>query len=143
GRDGWTNGVPNVTPATRADEGWFDHVQEEIARVIELSGGTLDDMNMEQLAGIVTDKVSLTATEDISGAKTFTNPGTNFTAPVQLNQGLRCIVLPSRSITSTGWYELGGGVSGSVSLEVGGTVVVSQWLQLPESVGADMGHLIE
>lgn len=50
GKHGFTNGNPATPiPATQLDEGWFDHVQEEIANVIEGVGDTLDAGDRTQL----------------------------------------------------------------------------------------------
>lgn len=54
GRDGFTNGDPGVpTPPTQLDETWFDHVQEELARVVEGNGDTLSDASYEQVHTVV------------------------------------------------------------------------------------------
>lgn len=51
GKHGFTNGNPTGTPvpATQLDESWFDHVQEEIANLIENAGLTLDANDRTQL----------------------------------------------------------------------------------------------
>lgn len=50
GKHGFTNGNPSLAiPATQLDESLFDHVQEEIANVIEGAGITLSNGDMTQL----------------------------------------------------------------------------------------------
>jgi len=50
GKDGFTNGTPtDPSTGTIPQDYWFDQVQEEIASVIELTGGTLDEGNLQQL----------------------------------------------------------------------------------------------
>lgn len=46
GRNGFTDDEPNPTTI---EETWLNHVQEEIARTIELAGDTLDENDKEQL----------------------------------------------------------------------------------------------
>ena len=57
GRDGFADEVVDgdeiVTPGTIVDESWLDHVQEELARAIELLGGTLNAANLQQLGEIL------------------------------------------------------------------------------------------
>ena len=52
-RDGFTEGTPGVTPPTALNASWFGNVQEEIARAVELLGGTLDGEDMEQLGTLL------------------------------------------------------------------------------------------
>jgi hypothetical protein len=50
GKDGFTNGDPvGGIPSTDLEDVWFDHVQEEIATVIESAGMALDPSNRGQL----------------------------------------------------------------------------------------------
>lgn len=46
------NGVPGVSRGTRCDAAWHNAVQEEIAGLIERSGGTLDPNDDNQLYGL-------------------------------------------------------------------------------------------
>lgn len=49
-RDGFGDGNPGLgVPSTQLEADWFDQLQEEIARVVENTGTTLDGTNMEQL----------------------------------------------------------------------------------------------
>lgn len=82
GRLGFTNGVPNVTPATRLADYWFNSLQEEVARCVELHGVALDTGNNEQLAAIVLDKGSQSGTNAWSGTNTWTGPSAFDTIPV-------------------------------------------------------------
>lgn len=49
GKDGFTEGVPNVTEATIIRGAWLDGIQEEIANVIEGSGAALNGGSYTQL----------------------------------------------------------------------------------------------
>lgn len=50
GKDGFTNGnVIGGVPATDLEDGWFDHVQEEIANVVEAAGLVLSGADRTQL----------------------------------------------------------------------------------------------
>lgn len=51
GKDGFTNGnaVAGI-PATDLEEGWFDHVQEELAGIVEGAGIALDAGNRSQVS---------------------------------------------------------------------------------------------
>jgi hypothetical protein len=57
GRDGFADEVVDgdeiVVPGTIVDDSWLDSVQEEIARAIELLGGTLNAANMQQLGELL------------------------------------------------------------------------------------------
>ena len=59
GRDGFTDGNPTTgTPSTQLEAGWFDHLQEEVARAIELSGIPLNGSNVEQLFAAINARVA-------------------------------------------------------------------------------------
>jgi hypothetical protein len=61
GKHGFTNGnAVSGVPATDMEDVWFDHVQEEIAGVVEGTGGTLDPNNRGQLLAAI-QKLLLTA----------------------------------------------------------------------------------
>lgn len=50
GKHGFTNGNPTLAiPSTQCDESFFDHLQEEIANVVEGAGITLSNGDMTQL----------------------------------------------------------------------------------------------
>jgi hypothetical protein len=54
GKDGFTNGdAVSGLPSTDIEDVWFDHVQEEIANVIEASGATLNPANRAQLLAAI------------------------------------------------------------------------------------------
>lgn len=54
GKDGFTNGTPeDPSTGTIPQDYWFDHVQEEIANVIEGAGIALNDGLYDQLSDIV------------------------------------------------------------------------------------------
>lgn len=72
GKHGFTNGNPATPiPATQLDEGWFDHVQEEIANVIEGVGDTLDDGDRTQLRQAIQAMIMGAQTAVIVSAVTF------------------------------------------------------------------------
>lgn len=53
GRDGYTEGTPGVTPASVVEATALNFIQEEIARAIELLGGTLSSASQEQLGTLL------------------------------------------------------------------------------------------
>ncbi|MFM0328164.1 phage tail protein [Paraburkholderia strydomiana] len=54
GKDGFTNGDAVAgLPSTDLEDVWFDHVQEEIANVVEGAGLTLDPANRSQLLAAI------------------------------------------------------------------------------------------
>lgn len=72
GKHGFTNGNPATPiPATQLDEGWFDHVQEEIANVIEGVGDTLDAGDRTQLRQAIQAMIMGAQTAVIVSAVTF------------------------------------------------------------------------
>lgn len=74
-RDGFTDGDPSTgVPPTNLTDSWFDHVQEEIARVIENAGVTLNDADLGQLDQAI-----------FHAARTFADGKKTFNADVDLN----------------------------------------------------------
>jgi hypothetical protein len=54
GKDGFTDGdAVSGLPSTDLEDVWFDHVQEEIANVVEAAGFTLDPSNRAQLLAAI------------------------------------------------------------------------------------------
>jgi hypothetical protein len=74
GKDGFTNGVPGVTPATVVDADWFNYVQEEICNVMALAGVAIDGSYKNQMAGVLRDDQVLSAEYSID-AVTGTTAG--------------------------------------------------------------------
>ncbi len=68
GKDGFTDGNPGVTPRTLVDSDWFNGLQEEVARVIESFGLTLDGDDLGQLAGAMAPRASYAARAFSPGA---------------------------------------------------------------------------
>lgn len=56
GKAGFTDGTPGMTPATDLNADWFNHVQEEIANIIESLGGALSGVERNQIATLLQDK---------------------------------------------------------------------------------------
>ena len=55
GKNGFTDGDPATgLAATELAAAWFNAVQEELANIIELSGGTLDKGNTAQVHQAIT-----------------------------------------------------------------------------------------
>lgn len=110
GRDGFTNGVPNVTPPTQLDDTWFNHAQEELARTVEGSGSTLDDGDFEQVhaavqqASVRSVACDLTADYVLRGL-TFNLTGTSLTvtraAGEVVYNGQRYVILGTSNHTLT------------------------------------------
>lgn len=74
-RDGFTDGDPSSgIPPTNLTDSWFDHVQEEIAGVIESAGLTLDEADLGQLDRAI-----------FQAARTFADGKKTFSADVDLN----------------------------------------------------------
>lgn len=53
GRDGFTEGTPGSVPPTALDANWFDAIQEEVCRAIELTDEALDNSTFNQLHRVV------------------------------------------------------------------------------------------
>lgn len=70
GRTGFLERTPPEPPTGFSDE-WCNHVQEEIARAIELCGGTLDDEDLEQLGKILAKKTDGPASSDADRLAVF------------------------------------------------------------------------
>ena len=59
GKNGFTNGNPATGQAsTELAAAWFNAMQEEVANVIELSGGTLDNSNNAQVHQAITNMIN-------------------------------------------------------------------------------------
>src|SRR5690606_28431304 len=99
------------TPPTRLSGEWCGHVQEEIARAIELSGVELDPNNREQLAAIVTDKGSLTAANNWTGAQ-------RFVGLVALNKSSADVPVTLTTLQGVGGYYTFGGVFTNILLNL-------------------------
>lgn len=74
GKNGFQNGRPEIDqPATRLDATWFDHIQEEIANVIEGAGATINPARYDQLRTAIAAMIAASqqtiaqATEDAAG----------------------------------------------------------------------------
>lgn len=70
-RDGFTDGIPNTVATTTLSDRWFDAAQEEMCRVVELNGRTL-----QQSADPVTTPTSVQQLHDVirsTGAEAFTS----------------------------------------------------------------------
>lgn len=79
GKDGFTNGdAVSGLPATDMEDVWFDHVQEEIANVIEAAGATLSAANRAQLLAAIN---TLVGTGRFLGVKIYTASGTHTPDP--------------------------------------------------------------
>jgi hypothetical protein len=107
GRDGFGDGNPTAgTPSTQLNMGWFDNLQEEVARVIEIAGITLDGAEKEQLNEAIDRKIAgaglgfvLRTGDTMTGplisptltanVVNFTNPATSFAAYTVGNLSIR------------------------------------------------------
>jgi Chaperone of endosialidase len=75
GRDGFGDGNPTAgTPSTQLNMGWFDNLQEEVARVIELAGLTLDGNEKEQLNEAIDRKIGASGFFVLKAGDTMTGP---------------------------------------------------------------------
>ncbi|MGD8501267.1 MAG: hypothetical protein PVJ86_11500 [Phycisphaerales bacterium] len=67
GKDGFTEGVPGVTPATEVTDDWLDGVQEELCNLIEGNGGTLSKGTRTQVRDILRNMVGTGAGPGLKG----------------------------------------------------------------------------
>lgn len=103
----YTNGVPNVIPATVADADAMNAIQEEIAFVIESAGITLDKNDYEQLlAALVATFGRLANPNTWTGTQTFaaitaTNYGAMTGSSVNVGAGTVTAGAVNSSVAST------------------------------------------
>ncbi|MCK4164268.1 hypothetical protein [Ralstonia pseudosolanacearum] len=87
GKHGFTNGnAVGGVASTDLEDVWFDHVQEEIANVIEGSGAALDSSNRAQLLAAIQSLQSalVQATAGSAGSTSFRNKLLNSAAQVAI-----------------------------------------------------------
>lgn len=95
GQDGFDDGEAGVSAPTEVDSTWLNHVQEEIARSVELGGLTLDSADKGQLSRLV---IPLGASANFSGATIAPNAAFTFAsihADTGFTIGATSITLPS------------------------------------------------
>lgn len=87
GKHGFTNGnAAGGVASTDMEDVWFDHVQEEIANVIEATGAALDSSNRAQLLAAIQSLQSalVQATAGSAGSTSFRNKLLNSAAQVAI-----------------------------------------------------------
>ncbi|MFM0495583.1 hypothetical protein [Paraburkholderia caledonica] len=112
GKDGFTNGdAVSGLPSTDLEDVWFDHVQEEIANVIEASGQTLNPADRTQLKKAVAGRLLRTSVYAIvSGQQQVSVNGAAFTTT-----GATVFTPLSGTNTIIGEAQGGGGGGGGAS----------------------------
>lgn len=110
GRDGFTEGTPGVTPPTALSAEFFGHVQEEIARAIELLGGTLSASSKEQLATEILAQLSRRAHDGaLNGLWQPTISGTSPSVRSVTSNGSGLLVAVGlENAAGDAWYSNGG-----------------------------------
>ncbi|BBP99075.1 hypothetical protein BSFA1_42040 [Burkholderia sp. SFA1] len=123
GKDGFTNGdAVGGIAATDLEDVWFDHVQEEIANAIELSGQTLSNSDRTQLSKAFKGRLLRTSVYTLVGGVqmvsvnggAFTATGASTWAPLSQTS--------TYQVTGSG---SGGGGGGAVAVSAGQTCAAS------------------
>lgn len=92
GKDGYTDGVPSVTPATVLASAAMNPLQEEVARVVEDAGRTLSASTYDQLSQTLISRMELSALCDLQ-ARNWDSGGSDQLNAAAVNDDGSCIVL--------------------------------------------------
>lgn len=112
GRDGFTNGNPGMAiPPTQLDDSFFNNAQEELCRVAEGDGSTLDEDNFHQVEdavqrAAVRGSCALATADYILNGLTFTLNGASLSIPLaagEFVENARRYVITAAKLTAAGF----------------------------------------
>ncbi|CAG9172365.1 hypothetical protein CURE108131_23230 [Cupriavidus respiraculi] len=88
GKDGFTNGdAVSGIPATDLEDVWFDHVQEELANVVEATGGVVNgssrDQVLQAIQKLVRGAVALPSVRGLLGSNNTATPNSKYDISAQ------------------------------------------------------------